>query len=70
MNKKLSDLIGKKVLVDVGRGIIATGKLVELLPEYGNRDVLIQLPMQKKPRRFWASKISPINERQNIKSTQ
>jgi len=60
MNEKLSGLIGKKVLVDVGRGIVSTGKLLKLLPEYGNRDVLIQLPMQKKPRRFWASKISEI----------
>jgi hypothetical protein len=60
MNKKFSHLVGKRVLVDVGRGIMATGKLLELLPKYGNRDVLIQLPMQKKPRRFWASKISEI----------
>lgn len=56
---ELKKLIGQKVLV-THRGLVLTGNLTGLDPRFNFRDALVHLPYEKKPRRFYASKISKI----------
>ena len=55
--KELKPLIGHTVFIHKN-GLIITGKLVSIAPQFNERDVFIQLPGQKKPRRFWAKNVT------------
>ena len=57
---KLEKLIGKKVIVS-HRGLLLVGELKAIENKFGGR-AIVQLPMEKKPRRFWASKVSEIKD--------
>jgi hypothetical protein len=59
MNSHLKDSIGKKVIVDF-RGLEVVAKLISLPETFKGRDALVQFPTEKRTRRFWASKITPI----------
>jgi hypothetical protein len=52
-------LIGKRVIVHF-KGLMLTGKLIGLDPKFGGRDAIVQLPSEKKPRKFWTGKIEEI----------
>jgi hypothetical protein len=53
--------IGQKVLV-FARGLQFVGVLVGRPEKFDWRDVLVQLPGEKKPRQFYASKVEKIKE--------
>jgi len=59
--KDIRKLIGQKVLIHY-KGLLLTGKLLGLDPQFNGRDALVQLPSEKRPRKFWASKIEPLNQ--------
>jgi hypothetical protein len=59
--KDIRKLIGQKVIVHY-KGLLLTGKLLGLDPQFNGRDALVQLPSEKRPRKFWASKIEPLNQ--------
>ena len=59
MKTDLQKLIGQKVLVHY-KGLLLTGKLIGLDPQFNGRDAIVQLPSEKRPRKFWASKVSEI----------
>ena len=61
MKMKTQNLIGKKVLVHY-KGLMLTGKFLGYDPRFNGRDAIVQLPHEKKPRRFWASKISALDK--------
>ena len=44
------------------KGLMLTGKLIGLDPKFNGRDAIVQLPHEKNPRRFWASKVSEIKD--------
>lgn len=59
--KDIRKLIGQKVLIHY-KGLMLTGKLIGLDPQFNGRDALVQLPSEKRPRKFWASKVSAIKD--------
>lgn len=59
MNKLLSHLLGKKVIVHV-KSVQVVGKLVSLPETFSGRDAIVQFPFEKKTRRVWASKVEEI----------
>lgn len=59
MNEKLTRLVGKKVIATVNK-LQVVCKLVSLAPGFQGRDVIVELPVTKKHKRIWASKIEEI----------
>jgi hypothetical protein len=59
MNKKLSKLVGKKVIATIG-SVKVVCILLSLEKGFSGRDVTVELPVTKQKRRIWASKIEEI----------
>jgi len=52
---------GQKVIVEF-KGLQLVGKLLGLVPNFGDRDALVQIPGIQKTRKFWKSKITVIKK--------
>ena len=61
LNSRLKTLVGQKVMVNF-KGLAVVAKLVGLKPEFQGRDCIVHFPTEKRPRKVWASKITPLTK--------
>lgn len=54
-------LIGKDVIVSF-KGIPIRATVVGIDAKFCGRDIIVKIPYNKKPRRFWASKVSELKD--------